>query len=100
MDGDHLEAKAVEVTYQSGGYSVLNTHGSPFLAYVVDGTIPSQVNAELERIYKAGENFCEWSPSCIRERQTEPAKLIALFVCDRATPITAPIPPGEQTNHK
>ena len=104
MDGDHLEAKAVEVTYQAGGYSVPHTHGCPVLAYVVDGAIRSQVNAEPERIYKAGETFYE-APNEVHRvsanaSQTEPAKFIAFFVCDRETPITAPVPPGEQTNHK
>jgi quercetin dioxygenase-like cupin family protein len=104
MDGDHLEAKAVEVTYQPGGYSGPHTHGCPLLAYVVEGAIRSQVNAEPERIYKAGETFYE-APNGVHRvsanaSQTEPAKVIAFFVCDHATPITVPVPPGEQTNPK
>lgn len=104
MDGDHLEAKAVEVTYQPGGHSVPHSHGCPVLAYVVDGAIRSKVNAEPERIYKAGETFYE-APNGVHRvsanaSQTEPAKMIAFFVCDHPTPLTVPIPPREQTNHK
>jgi quercetin dioxygenase-like cupin family protein len=104
MDGNHLEAKAVEVTYEPGGYSVPHTHGCPVLAYVVDGAIRSQVNAEPERTYKEGETFYE-APNGVHRAsanasRTEPAKMIAFFVCDRATPITVAIPSGEQATHK
>jgi hypothetical protein len=32
--------------------------------------------------------------------QTEPAKLIAFFVCDHQGPITVPLPASKQTNQK
>jgi quercetin dioxygenase-like cupin family protein len=104
MDGNHLEAKAVEVTYEPGGHAAPHSHGCPVLGYVAEGTIRNQVNAEPERVYKVGETFYE-APNGVHRvsanaSQTEPAKVIAFFVCDHATPITVPIPFGEQDRHK
>ena len=64
MDADHLEAKAIEVTYQPGASSSAHSHPCAVLAYVAEGTIRSQVNDEPERVYKVGETFYEapqWS---------------------------------------
>jgi len=104
MDGDHLEAKAIEVTYQPGASSPAHSHPCPVLAYVAEGTIRSQVNDEPERVYKVGETFYE-APNGVHRvsanaSQTEPAKLIAFFVCDHEGPITVAIPASKQTNHK
>src|SRR5215472_8489950 len=55
MDGGHLEAKAIEVTYQPGASSPAHSHPCPVLANVAEGTIRSQVNDEPERVYKVGE---------------------------------------------
>jgi quercetin dioxygenase-like cupin family protein len=103
MDGNHLEAKAVEVTYQPGGRAAPHTHGCPVLGYVAEGAIRNQVNAEPERVYKVGETFYE-APNGVHRvsanaSQTEPAKVIAFFVCDHTTPITVVIPSGEQASH-
>ena len=102
MDGDHLEAKAIEVTYQPGASSPAHSHPCPVLAYVAEGTIRSQVNDEPERVYKVGETFYE-APNGVHQvsanaSQTEPAKLIAFFVCDHEGPIT--VPASKQTNHE
>jgi quercetin dioxygenase-like cupin family protein len=104
MDGDHLVAKAVEVNYQPGASSSAHSHPCPVLAYVAEGTIRSQVNDEPERVYKVGETFYE-APNGVHRvsanaSQTEPAKLIAFFVCDHEGPITVAVPASKQTNHK
>jgi quercetin dioxygenase-like cupin family protein len=104
MDGDHLKAKAIEVTYQPGASSPAHSHPCPVLAYVAEGTIRSQVNDESERVYKVGETFYE-APNGVHRvsanaSQTEPAKLIAFFVCDDERPITVAIPASNRTNHK
>lgn len=104
MDGDHLEAKAVEVSYGPGASSPAHSHPCPVLAYVAEGAIRSQVNDEPERVYKTGETFYE-APNGVHRvsanaSQTESAKLIAFFVCDHEGPITVAIPASQQTNHK
>ena len=104
MEGDHLEAKIVEVTYQPGASTPAHSHPCPVLAYVAEGTIRSQVNDEPERVYKVGETFYE-APNGVHRvsanaSQTEPAKLIAFFVCDHEGPITVAIPASKQTNYK
>jgi len=79
---------AVEVDYAPGGASAAHTHArSAFIyAYVVSGRIASKVNDEPERIYKAGESFFEnpgsSHPVSRNASQTEPARLLAVFVVD------------------
>ena len=104
MEGDHLNAKAIEVTYQAGASSPSHSHPCPVLAYVAEGSIRSQVNDEPERVYKVGETFYE-APNGVHRvsanaSQTQPAKLIAFFVCDQEGPITIPIPASKQASHK
>ena len=79
---------AVEVTYPPGAKSPPHRHAkSAFIyAYVVSGSIRSQVGDEPARVYKAGECFFE-TPGAhhgVSENasDTEPAKLLAVFVVD------------------
>ncbi|NBB09835.1 cupin domain-containing protein [Pseudomonas sp. SLFW] len=79
---------AVEVNYPPGGQSLPHHHAhSAFIyAYVVSGSIRSQVEGHPARIYKAGESFAE-EPGAHHlmggnARTTEPAKLLAVFVVD------------------
>ena len=71
-----------------GAQSAAHTHArSAFIyAYVVSGRIASKVNDEPERIYKAGESFFEnpgsSHPVSRNASQTEPARLLAVFVVD------------------
>jgi quercetin dioxygenase-like cupin family protein len=104
MDGDHLEAKVVEVNYQPGASSPAHSHPCLVIAYVAEGTIRSQVNDEPERVYKVGETFYE-APNGVHRvsanaSQTEPAKLIAFFVCDHQGPITVPTPASKKADPK
>ncbi|WP_233839161.1 cupin domain-containing protein [Paraburkholderia sp. ZP32-5] len=77
---------AVEVSYSPGGASVPHHHAhSAFIyAYVVSGSIVSQVEGQPERTYNAGESFYEAPDShhvvSRNASQTEPAKLLAVFV--------------------
>lgn len=81
---------AVEVVYPPGGASAPHHHaGSAFIyAYVVSGSIVSEVEGGGERSYKAGESFYE-TPGAHHlvsrnASTTEPAKLLAVFVVDSA----------------
>ncbi|MFM0203653.1 cupin domain-containing protein [Paraburkholderia fungorum] len=79
---------AVEVSYPPGGASSPHRHAhSAFIyAYVVSGHVLSQVNGEPARTYNPGESFYE-APGAHHvisrnASQTEPAKLLAVFVVD------------------
>jgi quercetin dioxygenase-like cupin family protein len=79
---------ALVVDYAPGGASPSHTHAkSAFIfAYVLSGAIESQVNDEPRRVYRAGESWYETPGSSHRvsrnASQTEPAKLLAVFVVD------------------
>jgi len=79
---------AVEVVYPPGAASAPHHHaGSAFIyAYVVSGSIVSEVNGGGEHTYKAGESFYEEPGShhsvSRNGSRTEPAKLLAVFIVD------------------
>jgi quercetin dioxygenase-like cupin family protein len=79
---------AFVVDYAPGGASPPHTHAkSSFIyAYVISGAIESKVNDGTTRVYKAGESWSEppgASHSVSRNASnTEPAKLLAVFVVD------------------
>jgi quercetin dioxygenase-like cupin family protein len=79
---------AVEVLYPPGGASSSHHHAdSAFIyAYVVSGRIVSQVKGQPARTYNAGESFYEVPGAhhlvSRNASQTEPAKLLAVFVVD------------------
>lgn len=89
---------AVEVDYAPGAASPSHTHAkSAFIyAYVISGVIESKVNDGETRIYRAGESWSE-PPGAIHSisrnaSETEPAKLLAVFVLDtNDSPLTTPI---------
>ena len=81
---------AVEVNYPPVGSSRPHRHAkSAFIyAYVVSGTIESQVEGEPAHTYRASESFFE-TPGAHHvlgrnASATEPAKLLAVFVVDTA----------------
>jgi quercetin dioxygenase-like cupin family protein len=79
---------ALVVDYAPGVTSPSHVHAksASVFAYVVSGAIESQVNDEPKRVYRAGESWYE-NPGSIHRvsrnvSQTEPAKLLAVFVVD------------------
>ncbi|WP_336490972.1 cupin domain-containing protein [Methylobacterium nigriterrae] len=79
---------SVEVDYAPGAASAPHTHAkSAFIyAYVISGSIESKVNDGEMRIYRAGESWSE-PPGATHSisrnaSETEPAKLLAVFVLD------------------
>ena len=95
LDGGHLAAKIVEVTYGPGGASSPHSHPCPVIGYVLEGAVRIQVKGEPEAIYKAGESFYE-APNGVHQvsanaSDREPAKLLAYFICDHDTPLSVPI---------
>ena len=86
ISGKSLVSQVVD--YAPGGASLSHAHAkSAFIyAYVVSGAIESQVSDGPKRIYRAGESFFEEPGSLHRVSRnasnTEPAKLLAVFVVD------------------
>ncbi|MGA2923304.1 MAG: cupin domain-containing protein [Candidatus Sulfotelmatobacter sp.] len=102
LDGSHLKASVVEVQYGPGESSPQHSHPCSVIGYVVDGTIRTQIEGEPEATYKAGEAFYE-PPNGLHEvsanaSQTQPATLIAYFVCDHNMPLSINVP--EHTHAK
>ncbi|MEH2675580.1 cupin domain-containing protein [Bradyrhizobium elkanii] len=95
---------AVTVTYPPGAKSLAHHHAaSAFIyAYVLSGTIRSQVGDEPAKIYHAGESFYEMPGSHHRVSENasdkESASLLAVFVVDsKDGPLTKPDKdPGSQ----
>jgi quercetin dioxygenase-like cupin family protein len=86
---------AVVVNYAPGGKSGAHHHSGSVFAYVLSGSIRSQVSGQGEaKVYKAGESFFEppGSSHLVSENAsaTEPASLIAIFVADDGATLTAP----------
>jgi quercetin dioxygenase-like cupin family protein len=98
LDGNRLKVTIVEVNYGPGESSSPHSHPCPVIGYVVAGAIRTQVKGGPETIVKAGESFYE-APNGIHmvsanASLTEPAKLLAYFVCDNDAPLSTPVPAG------
>jgi len=84
---------ALEVTYTPGGKSPSHYHpNSAFIyAHVVSGAIRSQVGEEPAKVYRAGEGWFENPGSHHRVSEnasdSQPAKLLAVFVVDPNDPL-------------
>jgi quercetin dioxygenase-like cupin family protein len=88
---------AVVVTYPPGAKSKAHHHArSAFIyAYVLSGSIRSQVDNQPAKVYKVGESFYELPGSHHRISENasdrEPASLLAIFVVDsKDKPLTTP----------
>jgi quercetin dioxygenase-like cupin family protein len=78
---------ALVVDYAPGGKSSPHRHGQAFVvAYVLSGAIRSQVNGGKVHVFHAGEHWIErpGAHHTMSENasDTEPAKLLAIFVAD------------------
>src|ERR1700733_9195660 len=68
LDGGHLAAKIVEVTYGPGGASSPHSHPCPVIGYVLEGAVRIQVKGEPEAIYKAEKVFTNRPMAFIRSQ--------------------------------
>jgi quercetin dioxygenase-like cupin family protein len=80
--------RGVLVEYEPGGFSAAHTHPDSAFIYatVLEGAIRSQVNDGPAITYRAGESFSE-NPGdrhgvSENASDTEPARLLAVFVVD------------------
>ena len=90
--------KGVLVEYGPGGSSPAHMHPRSAFIYatVLEGAIRSQVNDEPAKVFHKGENFFEKPGDrhavSTNASDTEPAKLLAVFVVDTTdTELTTPI---------
>lgn len=80
--------RGVLVEYGPGGHNPSHTHPkSAFIsATVIEGSIKSQINDGPVKVYETGENWIEVPGDHHRvsanASETEPAKLLAVFVVD------------------
>ncbi|MCB4768032.1 cupin domain-containing protein [Ancylobacter sp. Lp-2] len=80
--------RGVLVEYGPGGFSAAHTHPTSAFIYatVLEGAIRSQVNDGPVVTYRAGESFSELPGDrhgvSENASETEPAKLLAVFVVD------------------
>jgi len=79
---------AVTVSYPPGAKSAAHHHATSafIMAYVISGTIRSQLEGEPARVYHAGETWSE-APGAHHTTSenastTEPAELLAVFLID------------------
>jgi quercetin dioxygenase-like cupin family protein len=96
MDGEHLKVTLVEVNYGPGESSAPHSHPCAVIGFVAAGSLRTQVRGEKEAVYTAGESFYEPAHGVhvvsANASQTEPAKLIAYFVCDQDAPLSVASP--------
>ncbi|UVF22581.1 cupin domain-containing protein (plasmid) [Microvirga terrae] len=88
---------AVVVTYPPGAKSPAHRHApSAFIyAYVLSGSIRSQINGGAPKVYQAGEGFYEDPGSHHRVSEnasaSEPSSMLAVFIVDpKESPLTVP----------
>ncbi|CAN7743943.1 cupin domain-containing protein [Rhizobium sp. LjRoot258] len=80
--------RGVLVEYGPGGYNPSHMHPKSAFIYatVIEGSIKSQVNGGEVKVYKTGENWMEVPGDhhqvSANASETEPAKLLAVFVVD------------------
>ena len=96
MEGDRLRATVLEVTYEPGGASTPHRHPCPVVGYVVQGNLRTQAEGGRAAVYRAGETFFE-APNVVHlvsanARDDKPARFLAIFTCDRETPLSLPQP--------
>jgi quercetin dioxygenase-like cupin family protein len=85
---------AVEVDYAPGGKSLPHRHAASatIFAYVLEGSIRSQLEGQPVHVYHAGESWFEppGAHHVVSENasKTAPAKLLAVFVADTGATLT------------
>ena len=91
--------KGVLVEYGPGGSSPAHIHAPSAFIYatVLEGAVRSQVNDGPAKVFHKGENFSEKPGDrhavSANASDTEPAKLLAVFVVDTADKeLTMPLP--------
>ncbi|MBA3673063.1 MAG: cupin domain-containing protein [Gemmatimonadaceae bacterium] len=98
LDGAHVRVTILEVRYAPGELSPPHSHSCPVIGYVTSGAIRTRTRGGAQAVYREREAFYE-PPNGVHEisenaSATEPATLLATFVCDHEGPLGKPIQPA------
>jgi quercetin dioxygenase-like cupin family protein len=82
----------VRVSFPPNAVSSQHRHAGTVTAFVLSGSIRSQITGEPARVYKAGESSFE-PPGVVHlvaenASSTEPAELLAIFIADAGAILT------------
>ncbi|HET6157111.1 MAG TPA: cupin domain-containing protein [Dongiaceae bacterium] len=88
--GKNITTMVVE--FPPGGFSPPHHHGGSVTAYVLSGTIRSQLQGQPPMVYTQGQTFFEppGITHLVAENMsaTEPARILAVFVADEGATLT------------
>ena len=95
-DIDGREAVVLEVEYPPGVASASHRHNAHTFVYVLEGTVVMQVAGGEPQTLVAGQTFYE-TPDDIHSvsrnaSDTEPAKILVVFIKQEGAPMTVPAP--------
>lgn len=88
---------SVIVNFPPGAKADPHRHGDAFVyAYVLSGSVRSQLDDEPAKVYRTGENWYE-APGAHHQMTentstTEPARLLVVFVSTTGSPLKTPDP--------
>jgi quercetin dioxygenase-like cupin family protein len=96
LDAPGKNALFFTVEYAPGQKSIPHVHGGSVVAYVLEGTVVSQLEGEGEITYRAGESWYE-TPGIDHlvsrnASATKPAKLLVWILNDAKAPVLTPLP--------
>lgn len=98
LDGAHLSVQTVEVVYEPGGANVAHRHPCPVVGYVLEGALRMAIDGQPAVTHRAGDTFIERPADVHRvsanASQSEPARFLAYFICDRdVAALSVPVAP-------
>lgn len=89
------KAMMIEVDYKPGQSSIAHKHEGTAMAYVISGSVISQVKGEKAKTYKAGEYWYEPAGSehlvSKNASATKPAKLLVFMVLSPDEKVLIPL---------
>lgn len=96
LRGEHLTVSIVEVAYEGGASSAPHRHPCPVIGRVLEGAIRMRTSGGAEKTFAAGQTFYE-GPNHVHlvsanASQTDQARFLAFFVCDRDRPLSVDVP--------
>jgi len=82
----------VRVSFPPNAVSTQHRHAGTVTAFILSGSIRSQITGGPAKVYKAGESFFE-PPGVVHlvaenTSSTEPAELLAIFIADDGAALT------------
>jgi quercetin dioxygenase-like cupin family protein len=83
----------VRVSFPPNAVSTQHRHAGTVTAFILSGSIRSQITGGTAKVYKAGESFFE-PPGVVHlvaenASSTEPAELLAIFIADDGAALTS-----------